>query len=143
MTTRTTPTVNGFTEAEKAELHAFKLKMRERDRAAEPQRDADVVLAELQTSLGLFSRMRESAYTTRNDVRARIKRNGTSFDARQWLAIAEADVRTAEAQIRTARAAIAEWSKTAERQHKARAARAERERQLDRAEAKLRGLGLD
>jgi hypothetical protein len=143
MTTHTTPTVNGFTEAEKQELRAFKATMKQRDRAAEPQRDADVVLAELQTSLGIFARTRESAYTTRNDVRARIKRNGTSFDARQWLAIAEADVRTAEAQIRTARAAIAEWSKIAARQRKAREERQERERKLDAAERKLKGLGLD
>lgn len=141
MATLTSPR-GGLTDQEKAELVAWKHQMAERDRAMEPERNADAVLAELQVSLGTFARMREAAYSARQDARQALKRNPKSFDARQWLAIAEGDILGSEGQIRSAKTAIKEWSKVAERQRSAREARRERERRLDEAERKLKGLGV-
>ena len=145
--TTATPTTprNGFTAAEKEELRQHMARMRARDRAAEPVRDAAVVVADLQKSLGFYSRMREGGYAQRGVIRDRVKASGgrPSFDSRSWLAIAEADIRTAESSIRQIKAELQTWLEMADPQRKAREERRERDRKLDQAERKLRGLGLD
>lgn len=136
---------SGLSESDRRHLQEWQAKMKARDAASQPERDAAVVLQELQRTIATFSKIREEAYESRNRLKASVKREGgkPNFDSRSYLAFAEGDILAAEAMIRSATAAIKEWAPIAARQRKTREERQERERKLDAAERKLKGLGLD
>lgn len=138
--------VNGILSPdEKAELRAWRDKMRERDRAMEPQRDAQVVLGELRVALAKAGGLRANGYERRGGAREELRRTSpVAHEARFGLttemrqAIGQAKV--AEAWQRQLKADMREWESIAQEQAKRRREHSEARRREDLEDRRKVGL---
>lgn len=136
---------NVLTPDEKQEFRAWRDKMRERDRAMEPERDAQVVLQELRVALAQANGLRARGYERRGAAREQLRRTRPTaheacFALNTELREGIGQVRMAEAWARQLNADMREWEAKAADQAERRRERAEQRRREDRDDRRKAGL---